>query len=198
MFTGIITDIGKVISCEGKCIKIFSNYDATTIKIGASIACDGVCLTVVSVEGENNSSVLSFEVSLETKRCTTLGVWQTGRLINLERSITFGEELSGHIVSGHVDGTAQIINKEEEGNSIRLRLQARPEHARFIAPKCSITLDGTSLTVNEVDGYYFGINLIPHTLTSTTWGGKEKGDYVNLEVDMIARYLNRILEFRST
>ena len=197
MFTGIISDVGRVISSEGKYLKILSNFDAQSIKIGSSVACDGVCLTVVSVDQDQKSSVLSFETSLETKRCTTLGEWQRDRLINLELSLKVGEELSGHIVSGHVDGTAQIVSREEEGNSIRMKLEARPEHTRFITPKCSITLDGTSLTVNEVEGCRFGINLIPHTLTVTTWGGKKIRDYVNLEVDMIARYVDHILGSRS-
>lgn len=198
MFTGIITDVGKLVNCEGQYFKILSNFDTTTIKLGCSIACDGVCLTVVGIETELNSSVLSFEVSPETKLCSTLGSWQKGRLINLERSLNVGEELSGHFVSGHVDGTAQVLSHVKDGNSVRFKLEARPEHARFIAPKCSITLDGISLTVNEVDGCCFGVNLVPHTLSVTTWGSKKKGDYVNLEVDMIARYVNRILEFRSS
>ncbi|MFM7083705.1 MAG: riboflavin synthase [Hyphomicrobium sp.] len=197
MFTGIITDVGRVISCDGKHINIHSHFDSKTINIGSSISCDGVCLTVIHVDGEQHSSVLSFEVSPETKRCTTLGGWQTGRLINLERSLKVGEELAGHMVSGHVDGTARVLTREEEGNSVRFWFEARPEHARFIAPKCSIALDGTSLTVNEVEGCRFTVNLIPHTLTVTTWEGKKKGDYVNLEVDMFARYVERILAARS-
>lgn len=198
MFTGIITDVGRVLSCEDQRLIIHSHYDPKIINIGSSIACDGVCLSVINVDGDQHSSVLTFEVSPETKRCTTLGGWQSGRLINLERSLKVGEELAGHLVSGHVDGTAQILYREEEGNSVRFKLEARPEHVRFIAPKCSITLDGTSLTVNEVGGCRFSVNLIPHTLTVTTWGSKKKEDHVNLEVDMIARYIEQILVSRSS
>jgi riboflavin synthase len=197
MFTGIITDIGEVIGREGGRFAIRSSYDARTIDLGASIACDGVCLTVTSVRPDGQGSAFTLDVSNETLSRTTLGEWEPGRAINLERALRAGDELGGHIVSGHVDGLARIQSATADGDSVRFELEALPDLARFVAPKGSIALDGTSLTVNEVMGNRFGINLIPHTLTRTTWGRKKPGDLVNLEVDMFARYMARLLEFRS-
>ncbi len=197
MFTGIITDIGEVIGREGGRFAIRSHYDPDTIDLGASIACDGVCLTVTSLRPDGQGSAFTLDVSNETLSKTTLGGWAPGRAINLERALKAGDELGGHLVSGHVDGQARILSAMQDGESVRFLLEALPEHARFIAPKGSVALDGTSLTVNEVMGPRFGINLIPHTLTQTTWGRKKPGDLVNLEVDMFARYVARLMEFRS-
>ena len=197
MFTGIITDIGEVIGREGGRFAIRSNYDARSIDLGASIACDGVCLTVTSVRPDGQGSAFTLDVSNETLSRTTLGEWEPGRAVNLERALRAGDELGGHIGSGHVDGLARIQSATADGESVRFELEALPDLARFVAPKGSIALDGTSLTVNEVMGNRFGINLIPHTLTRTTWGRKKPGDLVNLEVDMFARYMARLLEFRS-
>jgi riboflavin synthase len=197
MFTGIITDIGEVIGREGGRFALRANYDALSIDLGASIACDGVCLTVTSVRPDGKGCAFTLDVSNETLSKTTIGGWETGQAINLERALRAGDELGGHIVSGHIDGLARIQSAAADGDSVRFVLEALPEQARFIAPKGSVALDGTSLTVNEVNGNRFGINLIPHTLTQTTWGRKKPGDLVNLEVDMFARYVARLLEFRS-
>ena len=197
MFTGIITDIGTVESRKGGVFAIRSAYEATFIAIGASIACDGVCLTATTVKPQGNGSIFTVDVSNETISKTTLDAWTAGRRINLERALRAGDELGGHIVSGHVDGLARIVDIESDGDSRRFTFEA-PEHlAMYIAPKGSVALDGTSLTVNEVSGTRFGINIIPHTLTMTTWGGKRPGEAINLEIDQFARYMARLLEFRS-
>ncbi len=196
MFTGIITDVGEVARREGDSFSIRSSYAASSIAIGASIACDGCCLTVTAVEPAGTGSLFSVDVSNETRSKTTLDSWQPGRRINLERSLTAGDELGGHIVTGHVDGVARIVDIHPDGESVRFTFEA-PEHlALFIAPKGSAAIDGTSLTVNEVAGNRFGVNIIPHTLTVTTWGAKTAGQIVNLEVDLFARYVARLLEFR--
>ncbi len=196
MFTGIITDVGEVARREGDSFAIRSSYAASSIAIGASIACDGCCLTVTTVEPAGTGSLFSVDVSNETRSKTTLDSWQPGRRINLERSLTAGDELGGHIVTGHVDGVARIVDIHPDGESVRFTFEA-PEHlALFIAPKGSAAIDGTSLTVNEVAGNRFGVNIIPHTLTVTTWGAKTAGQIVNLEVDLFARYVARLLEFR--
>ncbi|MGB3719442.1 MAG: riboflavin synthase [Proteobacteria bacterium] len=196
MFTGIITDIGEVVARDGGRFSIRSSYAADTIELGASIACDGCCLTVTAVEPAGNGSIFSVDTSNETRSKTTIESWQPGRRINLERSLSVGDELGGHIVTGHVDGVARIVDVKTDGESRRFTLEA-PEHlALYIAPKGSVALDGTSLTVNEVAGSRFGVNLIPHTLTVTTWGAKTAGHLVNLEVDLFARYVARLLEFR--
>lgn len=197
MFTGIITDLGEVVSHDGGRFKVRSAYAAASIEIGASIACDGVCLTVTTVEPDRDGSVFSVDVSNESLSKTTLGEWTAGRRINLERALRAGDELGGHIVSGHVDGLARIVDIRTDGESRRFTFEA-PEHlAIYIAPKGSVALDGTSLTVNEVSDTRFGVNIIPHTLTVTTWGAKSSGQHVNLEVDQFARYMARLLEFRS-
>jgi riboflavin synthase len=197
MFTGIITDIGQVETRAGGHFTIRSGYEAASIAVGTSIACDGVCLTVTSVAAAERGSLFTVDVSNETMSKTTLGRWQAGRRINLERSLRAGDELGGHIVSGHVDGLAQIIDIRTDGESRRFTFEAAEHLAMYIAPKGSIALDGTSLTVNEVSGTRFGINVIPHTLTMTTWGAKTPGEPINLEVDQFARYMARLLELRG-
>jgi riboflavin synthase len=197
MFTGIITDVGEVVERKGGQYAIHSSYPAASIAIGASICCDGVCLTATTVRAAGASgSVFTVDVSNETQSKTNLHRWSPGVRINLERSLRAGDELGGHVVSGHVDGVARLIEVRSDGESRRLSFEA-PEHlALYIAPKGSVGLDGTSLTVNEVSGTRFGINLIPHTLTVTTWGGKKPGDEINLEVDLFARYVARLMEYR--
>lgn len=196
MFTGLVSDVGEVVARNGGVFEIASAYPAQSIPIGASICCDGVCLTAKEVFAHGAGSRFIVDASNETLSKTTLGSWQAGRKINLERSLRAGDELGGHIVSGHVDGVARIVSITQDGESKRFVLEA-PEHlARYIAPKGSIAMDGTSLTVNEVSGDRFGVNLIPHSLTVTTWGAKRPGEMVNIEVDVFARYVARLLEFR--
>jgi riboflavin synthase len=196
MFTGIISSIGTVVAADGGRFTVRSDYAAETIALGASICHDGVCLTVTSVQPEDTGSRYTLDVSNETLSLTTLGQWAAGRAINLERALKAGDELGGHIVSGHVDGIARIADIRADGDSRRLTFEAPQALAPFIAPKGSVALDGTSLTVNEVDGARFGINLIPHTLTVTTWGRKKPGDLINIEIDPLARYVARLLEMR--
>jgi riboflavin synthase len=199
MFTGIVTDIGTVSAItprnKGAHLRIETNYDPQTIAIGASIACAGVCLTVVGLP-EQGSNQRWFEVEAweEALRLTTAAEWRAGTRINLERALKIGDELGGHIVSGHVDGMATILSREEEGEAVRFTLEAQAELARFIAPKGSVALDGTSLTVNRVDGNRFDVLLIHHSLSVTTWGERKAGDRVNLEVDTMARYAARLAE----
>ncbi|RME18549.1 MAG: riboflavin synthase [Alphaproteobacteria bacterium] len=193
MFTGIITDVGRVVKVErgsGLRARIETGYDTALIDIGASIASDGVCLTVVDL----GPGWYEVEISAETLARTNLGEWSEGRRVNLERALRVGDELGGHIVSGHVDGVAEVVSVDEEGASTRVRLRAPEELARFIAPKGSVALNGTSLTVNEVEGAQFGVNLIPHTKAATTWGEVTPGARVNLEIDMLARYVARLRE----
>lgn len=196
MFTGIITDIGTVGARNGGQVAIRSHYDAQTIAIGASIACDGVCLTVTGVVPEADGCRFSVDVSNETLSKSALGSWAPGQAVNLERALRAGDELGGHIVTGHIDGLVTILDIREDGDSRRVLLEAPAHLAPYIAPKGSVALDGTSLTVNEVAGTRFGVNLIPHTLTVTTWGRKGIGQSLNLEVDMFARYVARLMEFR--
>lgn len=194
MFTGIITDIGTVAAAEAGRFDIRTSYPAASIAIGASIACDGCCLTVTRLAATGSGAVFSVDVSNETLSRTTLGDWTVGRTVNLERPLKAGDELGGHIVQGHVDGVASIVDRRADGQSVRFSFAAPAELARYISPKGSIALDGTSLTINEVAGNRFGVNLIPHTLTETTWGRKNPGDRVNLEVDLFARYIARLIE----
>lgn len=203
MFTGIVTGIGKIVAIDGGRFDVSSGYDPAGIALGASIACDGCCLTVTSVVaqagiGQANGARFAVDVSNETLAMTTLGSWQAGHVINLERALKAGDELGGHIVSGHIDGVATIVEIRADGDSQRFTIEAPVALARFVAAKGSVALDGTSLTVNEVldraDGRaHFGINLIPHTLTSTTWGRRRVGDRVNMEIDMLARYMARLV-----
>jgi riboflavin synthase len=194
MFTGIITDIGRVAALERRGdlrARILTGYETDGIDIGASIACDGVCLTVVAL-GEDWFEV---DISAESLARTNLGGWSEGRAINLERALKVGDELGGHIVSGHVDGLAEVIARRDEGDSTRLSFRAPDALAGFIAPKGSVALNGTSLTVNEVSGAEFGVNLIPHTKEVTNWGAVQVGDLINLEIDTLARYVARLREW---
>ena len=197
MFTGLVSDVGTVISRTitpaGGRFTIRAAYDAATILVGASICHDGCCLTATSVTADGpGRSRFTVDVSNETFGVTTLGLWQPGRRINLERALALGAELGGHLVTGHVDGLARVVSRTPDSSSVRLVLETTPGLARFIAAKGSVALDGTSLTVNEVEGCRFGINLIPHTLQATTWGDRATGDQVNLEVDLLARYVARL------
>lgn len=202
MFTGIVTDIGEVEAitprASGITIRIATRYDTREIALGASIACAGACLTVVDkADGPANRPWFTVEASVETLDKTTLGSWQAGTRINLERAMRLGDEIGGHLVTGHVDGVAQIIERLDDADMARLRLRLPPAFAPFIAPKGSICLDGTSLTVNEVEGDTFTVMLIPHTLAVTTWGDRRAGDLVNFEIDMMARYVARLIEARQ-
>tara|TARA_R110002049_G_scaffold24689_1_gene87711 strand:- start:1079 stop:1666 length:588 start_codon:yes stop_codon:yes gene_type:complete len=193
MFTGIITDIGVIaeLKQEGDLrARITTGYDTKGIDMGASIASDGVCLTVVDL----GPDWYEVQVSRETVDMTNLGDWRLGRRVNLERALKVGDELGGHIVSGHVDGVAEVVAMREEGDSTRVTLRAPRSLARFIAPKGSVSLNGTSLTVNEVNDCDFGINFIPHTKVATTWGDVGVGDRVNLEIDTLARYVARLAD----
>jgi riboflavin synthase len=196
MFTGIITDMGEVAARDGGRFAIRCRYGHETVAIGASIACDGACLTAVEVAPQVGGSTFTVDVSNETLSRTTLGDWQPGRRVNLERALRAGDELGGHIVAGHVDGIARIVDIRPDGNSRRFIIEVPAELARYIAPKGSVALDGISLTVNEVAHSSFGINVIPHTLTHTTLGARRAGDRVNLEIDLIARYVARLMEFQ--
>ena len=194
MFTGIITDKGRVAKLERRGdlrARMQTSYDTSGIEIGASIACDGVCLTVIATGGD----WFDVEISAETLSKSTLGGWAEGREVNLERALRVGDELGGPIVSGHVDGVAEILSVRPEGDSTRFEFRAPDALTRFIAPKGSVALDGTSLTVNEVDGATFGVNIIPHTKAVTTWGRAAAGDRVNLEIDTMARYVARLQEW---
>ena len=194
MFTGIITDVGTIRSVLQRGdlrIEIATGYDVTTVDMGASIACDGVCLTVV----EKISDSFCVDVSAESAGLTNIGEWKTGHPVNLERALKVGDELGGHIVSGHVDGVAEIVALRDQGDSTRVTLRAPNALAKFIAPKGSVALNGTSLTVNEVNGTDFGINFIPHTKAVTTWSSAAVGDRVNLEIDTLARYVARLQDW---
>ncbi|ROT99041.1 riboflavin synthase [Histidinibacterium lentulum] len=196
MFTGIVTDIGEIVATEKRGdlrARIATSYDPASIAVGASIACDGVCLTVVA-KGAEPVPWFDVDVSAETVSKSTLDAWTEGRQVNLERALRVGDELGGHIVSGHVDGVAEVRSVADEGDSTRIVFRAPAGLARFIAPKGSVALDGTSLTVNEVEGDTFGVNLIPHTKEVTTWGRIRAGDRVNLEIDTLARYVARLAE----
>lgn len=199
MFTGIVTDVGTVEAAEaldkGVRLRIATAYDPATIAIGASISCAGVCLTVTALpDGGSNRRWFEVEAWEEALRLTTASAWGAGTRINLERALKIGDELGGHIVSGHVDGMAEIVARQEEGEAVRFTLEVPAEFARFIAPKGSVALDGTSLTVNRVDGRRFDVLLIHHSLSVTTWGGRGVGDRVNLEVDTMARYAARLAQ----
>jgi len=197
MFTGIITDIGTVTELEQAGdlrARIETGYDTDRINIGASIASDGVCLTVIAL----GSNWYDVQISSETVSKTNLSNWREGKRVNLERALRVGDELGGHIVSGHVDGTAKIVGMEDDGDSTRVTLDAPLELARFIAPKGSVALDGTSLTVNDVDGSRFGVNFIPHTKLHTTWGDARVGGEVNLEIDTRARYVARLDHMKTS
>jgi riboflavin synthase len=196
MFTGIVTDVGRIIDTKvtgDLRARIATRYDVAGIDIGASIACDGVCLTVVAL-GSEPENWFDVEISAETVSKTNVGGWVPGKRVNLERALKVGDELGGHIVSGHVDGLAEVVRVAPEGGSVRVTFRAPEALAKFIAPKGSVALDGTSLTVNAVDGTRFDVLLIHHSLSVTTWGERQAGDEVNLEVDTMARYAARLAE----
>jgi len=194
MFTGLITDVGQLRSRRpmerGVRMEIETRYEVADIPIGASIACSGACLTVI----DKGADWFAVDVSAETLDKTTLGAWQPGRHINLERALRLGDELGGHIVSGHVDGVAEITARRPDGEAVRLSIGPPTPLSRYIAPKGSVAIDGVSLTVNEVGASDFGVCIIPHTLAATTLGEIEAGARVNLEIDMLARYVARLLE----
>ena len=201
MFTGIVTDIGTIDRVERRGdtrVVVSTGYDTATVDLGASISCSGVCLTVV----DKGPGWFAVDVSGETLARTAGAQWETGRRLNLERAMKLGDELGGHIVTGHVDGVATVKGLCPQGDSLRVGFAAPPELAPFVAPKGSITIDGVSLTVNEVadgeDGTDFAINLIPHTRAMTTLGTLAPGDAVNVEIDVLARYLQRMEAYRGT
>ncbi len=200
MFTGIVSDVGEILEItslgERRRLVVASGYDPASIEIGASVANAGVCLTVVGVDAQTSCSRLSFDVGAETLAVTTLGAWRAGGRVNLERSLRVGDELGGHMVSGHVDGVAEIVSRRDFDDMAHFRFRAPKDCAKFIAIKGSIALDGTSLTVNAVEGAEFEVLLIPHTLEVTTWAERKVGDRVNLEVDQMARYAARLNEER--
>ncbi|UDQ88929.1 riboflavin synthase [Xanthobacter autotrophicus] len=200
MFTGIVTDMGDLVKVERKgevkTLTVATDFDAAGIDIGASIAHAGVCLTVTSVTpGGPRATLFTVDAAPETLAITTVAGWDEGRRINLERSLKIGDELGGHMVSGHVDCTAKVVSREDLGTTTRFVFEVPEKLARFVAAKGSVALDGTSLTVNEVNGNTFSCLLIPHTLAVTTWGGVKAGDTVNFEADLMARYAARLAEF---
>lgn len=200
MFTGIVTDLGEITQVEkipaGLRTRIATAYDPDTIDLGASIACGGPCHTVVD-KGRDADGQAWFvvESGAETLKLTTASEWREGMKLNLERSLAMGTELGGHLVLGHVDGTARVTKRVDHEDSVYFQFEADPDHAPFIAKKGSVCLDGTSLTVNEADGCLFSVFLIPHTLAVTSWSERHEGDRINLEVDMMARYAARLAEF---
>ena len=201
MFTGIVTDIGEVLSVEERGeglrqLTIVCAYDPASIAIGASICCGGVCMTAVATGTRSGRGTFSVDAAAETLRLTTVGRWKKGTRVNLERSLKMGDELGGHLVSGHVDGLAELIAREDLTGMARLALRVPKPLARFIAQKGSVALDGVSLTVNEVTADTFSVLIIPHTLAITTLGALKQGDTLNLEVDVMARYAARLMETR--
>jgi riboflavin synthase len=198
MFTGIISDVGQIIditqSGQLNRVTIASAYDSGTVLLGASIANSGACLTLVQVEPRGEGSALAFDVGAETLAVTTLGRWREGGRVNLERSLKIGDQLGGHMMSGHVDGIAEILTRRDFDGMAHFHFRAPKGLSKFIAVKGSVALDGTSLTVNAVDGETFEVLLIPHTLKVTTWGERKAGDSVNIEVDQMARYAARLME----
>ena len=198
MFTGLVSDVGEIVFVEPRGaltrLRIACGYDATSIALGASIACSGPCLTATDIVTEQGRTVFAVDAAAETLAVTNVGTWQTGRRINLERSLRLGDELGGHIVTGHVDGLARLAVREDFDGMAKFWFSAPANLSRFIAAKGSVSLDGTSLTVNEVDGDRFSVLLIPHTLAATTWGERRAGDDLNLEVDLMARYAARLGE----
>jgi len=204
MFTGIITDIGKIRSLEQRGdlrAEILTNYDVDRVDLGASIACNGACLTVVAMgkvdDEDGYANWFAVDISQETLDCTTLNDWQVGTPVNLERALKVGEELGGHIVTGHVDAVGTIKNMVEEGDSTRFTFEVPRPFRKFLSPKGSIAINGTSLTVNEVDddASTFGVNIIPHTKLETIFGAAKIGDRINLEADPMIRYTGRLLSF---
>jgi riboflavin synthase len=198
MFTGLVSDVGTIRSIEARGelrrIRIACSYDPKTILLGASIACSGPCLTAVEIGEEGGRTFFDIDAAAETLARTTVGTWAPGMRVNLERSLKIGDELGGHIVTGHVDGVARIVERRDFDGMAHFDIEAPGALARFIAEKGSVCLDGTSLTVNNVSGNRFTILLIPHTLEVTTWGERKTGDPLNIEVDLMARYAARLVE----
>lgn len=200
MFTGIITDIGVILDLQQRgdlWARIGCSYAVDSIELGASIACNGVCLTVIKKGNEfegRSQNWFDVEISAESISLTHIAKWKIGTRLNLERALAVGDELGGHIVSGHVDGVADLISLGQDGDSLRMQFSVPTELSKFIAPKGSVTLNGTSLTVNEVQGDVFGVNVIPHTQDVTIWGQAKVGDQINLEIDTMARYVARYVE----
>jgi riboflavin synthase len=195
MFTGIVTDVGKVRHVEKRGdthLVIATHYDVSTIDMGASVACSGVCMTVVD-KGTAKDRWFAVTASAETLSKTTIGHWKAGDVVNLERPMRVGDEFGGHIVTGHIDAVAEIVGAKPEGESLRLTFEVPAGFARFVAPKGSVALDGVSLTVNDVDGARFGVNIIPHTQSVTTFGRAKPGMTVNFEADLMARYVARLV-----
>ncbi len=198
MFTGIINDVGEVFEVNEQAaglrrLRVACSYDPATIGVGASIACSGICLTVVARGPEGSRAWFAVDAAAETLRVTNAGAWQRGTKLNLERALRFGDELGGHMVSGHVDGLAELLSRDDLPDMARLWLRVPADLARFVAPKGSVALDGVSLTVNAVEGAAFSVLIIPHTLKVTTFGGLRAGARLNLEVDQMARYAARLL-----
>ncbi|GLQ09989.1 riboflavin synthase subunit alpha [Devosia yakushimensis] len=198
MFTGIVTDVGKLLRVEdrndGRLLRIGTAYDAAGIDMGASITNDGICLTVTDKGIDNGQNWFEVFAALETLAVTQVGKWQLGRRVNLERSLKIGDELGGHIVSGHIDGMAEIVDKKQTGDQITYTFAVSDAVAPFIAKKGSVALNGTSLTVNDVEANRFSVHLIPYTVEVTSWGDYGVGDSVNIEVDPMARYAARLFE----
>ncbi len=196
MFTGIVTDVGHVRHIEKRGdthFVIATNYDVSAIEMGASISCSGACMTVVD-KGTAKDRWFAFTASAETLSRTTLGQWKVGDPVNLERPMRVGDEFGGHIVTGHVDAVAEIQRMTPEGESTRITFEVPVSLSRFVAAKGSVTLDGVSLTVNEVDGPRFGVNIIPHTAKVTTFGRARPGTKMNFEIDVLARYVARLVK----
>lgn len=200
MFTGIISDVARILEMsphgEMNRLVVETSFDADDIDLGASIANNGVCLTVVDVESQNQRAQVSFDVGAETLAVTTLRDWKVGQRVNLERALRVGDELGGHMVSGHVDGVAKIVSRRDFDGMAHFRFRAPHALAKYLAVKGSVALDGASLTVNAVDGDEFEVLLIPHTLAVTAWNDRKSGDHVNIEVDQMARYAARLIETR--
>ncbi|HTJ58923.1 MAG TPA: riboflavin synthase [Devosiaceae bacterium] len=198
MFTGIVTDVGRLLKADdrndGRQLRIGTRYEPASIELGASITVDGICLTVTDKGDGTEGNWFEVFAALETLSVTKVGKWSVGRRVNLERSLKIGDELGGHIVSGHIDGMAVIVRREATSDQLALTFETAPEIARFIAKKGSVALNGTSLTVNSVEGNRFGVHLIPYTVEVTSWGDYQVGDHVNIEVDPMARYAARLSE----
>lgn len=198
MFTGLVSDLGRVRevrrppsgTADDVRLVLETAYDPASLRVGASVACSGACLTMVEVLDGG----FAVDVSGETLAATTLGTWDVGTRVNLERSLRMGDELGGHIVTGHVDGVAEVVGCEPEGGSWRFTIAVPDGIASYIAPKGSVALDGVSLTVNAVEGNRFGVNIIPHTCAVTTFGQCAVGDRMNVEIDILARYVARQME----
>jgi riboflavin synthase len=198
MFTGLVSDIGEVVAAENhgdlRRIRIACSYPAESIAIGASIACSGPCLTAAAVGRAGNRTTFDVDAAAETLARTTAGAWRVGTRLNLERSLKIGDELGGHIVTGHIDGVATIVSRRSFDGMAHFEVEAPRDISHFIAAKGSVTLDGTSLTVNGVSDDRFTVLIIPHTLSVTTWGERHQGDRLNIEVDLMARYAARLAE----